>query len=132
MRAILTGILLFSLPLLADKFHLSATAVAPAATGDVDVGRDNNGNTTVDLKVEHLANPASLSPARTAYIVWAQSPGAAPDNLGELKVDNDLNGELKGVTAKQNFDLLITAEDDPRTMEPRGPVILRTTVRQQP
>jgi hypothetical protein len=36
----------------AKKFPLTAAESVPAARGEVDVGRDKNGNTKVELKVE--------------------------------------------------------------------------------
>jgi hypothetical protein len=119
---------LLSLPLFAEKYHLNPAAIVPAAAGQVDVDRDHNGNTRIDLKVEHLAVPASLTPSKTTYVVWAQSADSPAENLGELKVNNDLKGELKTTTAKQNFELLVTAEDNPRATAPQGPVVLQTTI----
>ena len=119
---------LLALPLLAEKYHLNPTPAVPAATGEVDAGKDNNRNTTIDLKVEHLARPANLAPPRQTYVVWVQVPGGSALNLGVLRVDNDLKGEFKSVTSVRNFDLFITAENDPHVMAPHGPVVLRTTV----
>jgi hypothetical protein len=56
----------------AKKFPLTAASIVPAAKGFVEVGKDRNGNTEVKLKVEHLANPTSLSPSQANYIVWLQ------------------------------------------------------------
>lgn len=121
-----------ALPLFAEKYHLAPASMVPAASGIVDVGRGGNGNTRIDLKVDHLANPASLTPSKTVYVVWAQPPNAPPENLGELKVGNDLKGQLKTVTAQQNFELLVTAENDPRATAPTGPVVMQVTIHQAP
>ena len=54
----------------AKKFPLTAAASIPAARGQVDVGHDKNGNTKVEVKVEHVATPENWTPPRTAYVVW--------------------------------------------------------------
>jgi hypothetical protein len=123
---------LLALPLFAEKFHLNPAGIVPAATGQVDVNRDNNGNTRMDVKVDHLALPASLSPSKTTYVVWAQGANTPPENLGELKVGDHLKGELKTTTAQRDFELLVTAENNPRTSTPTGPVVLQANIRQTP
>lgn len=66
---------------------------------------------------------ASLTPSKTVYVVWAQTASAPPENLGELEVENNLKGELKTITPQRNFELLVTAENDPRATAPTGPVM---------
>jgi hypothetical protein len=41
----------------AKKFPLTADASVPAARGQVDVGKDKNGNTEVEVEVKYLAPP---------------------------------------------------------------------------
>lgn len=122
---------LLALPLLAEKFHLTPSTTVPAATGMVDIGRDGNGNTTVNLHVEHLARPGDLSPSHTAYVVWTEGPDRPPQNIGELTVGGDLKADLKTVTALQNFQLVVTAENNPRATAPTGPVVLSANVHQR-
>lgn len=119
-----------TIPALAEKFHLNPTPVSPAATGDVDIGRDNNGNTRIDLHVEHLARPGDLSPPMTTYVVWLETPNVPPVNAGELKVGSDLKASLKAVTPLRNFEILITGEQNPRTTTVTGPVVMRSTIHQ--
>ena len=57
----------------AKKFPLTAAAVVPSAQGEVETGRDDNGNTTVELKVEHLAPPENLTAENCLHCVV---PGA--------------------------------------------------------
>ena len=120
-----------SIPAIADKFPLTSTSTAPAATGDVDVDKDANGNTKIDLKVEHLARPSELGPTRSTYVVWIQPPGSPPEKLGQLRVNNDLKGELKAATPLRTFDLFVTPEDSGSVPAPSGPVVLRTTIQRR-
>ena len=74
---------------------------------------DRNGNGIVNVRVEHLAKPAMLTPPSTMYVVWFQQPGSDPENEGQLQVDNGLRGSLRTTTPLHNFDVFITAETDP-------------------
>jgi hypothetical protein len=81
------------------------------------------------MKVEHLANPTSLSPSQANYIVWLQDKGGSgPENQGELKVNGKLEGTFQTVTPRKNFDLFVTGENDGTVKSPSGPEVLRTTV----
>ena len=124
------SILLLSLTgqLWAKKFPLAASPKAPAASGEVNASTDKNGNTTIELKVSHLAKPGNLTPPATVYVVWFQQQGQTPTKQGELKVDGKLNGDLKASTTMKNFDVWITAESDPNVNNPNGDEVLRTTV----
>ena len=100
----------------------------PAARGQVDVGQDKNGNTKVELKVEHLATPENLTPPRTAYVVWFKERDAEPMNQGLLKPGKNLKATFRSVTPLKTFDVLVTAESDPNTTSPGGSEIMRASV----
>jgi hypothetical protein len=112
----------------AKKYPLTAASIVPAAKGSVEIGKDRNGNTEVKLKVEHLANPTSLTPSQANYIVWLQDKGSGPENQGELKVNGKLEGTFQTVTPRKNFDLFVTGENDGTVKSPSGPEVLRTSV----
>ena len=114
----------------AKKFPVTAASIVPAAKGSVEIGKDRNGNTEVKLKVEHLANPTSLSPSQDNYVVWLQGKDSGPENEGELKVNGKLEGTFQTVTPRKNFDLFVTGENDPTVKSPSGPEVLRTSVSQ--
>ncbi len=114
----------------AKTYHLTSTPMTPAASGDVDVHRDKNGNIQVDLKVEHLAKPSVLTPPASTYIVWFQQGDSRPESQGELRVNDDLKGELKTSTPYNTFDVFITAESDPQTKTPSDRVALKTSVQE--
>ena len=122
------GIMSAALIHAAKKFPFTASSIVPAAKGSVEVGKDRNGNTEVELRVEHLANPTSLSPSQANYVVWLQEKGAGPENQGELKVNGKLQGSFRTVTPGKNFELFVTGENDGTVKTPSGPEVLRTSV----
>jgi hypothetical protein len=115
----------------ARKYPLTATPVVPGAKGFVDVGKDKNGNTEVELKVEFLPKPSSLTPPAETYIVWFRQQGSEPEAQGQLKVEDNLRGEFKTTTNWKNFDVVVTAEKERAPKAPIGPEVLRATVQQQ-
>ena len=112
----------------ADDIHMVPGPGTPAAVGTVSVDHDHNGNVELDVRVHHLADPGSLDPGKTTYVVWVKPPDRPPEPLGVMKVDKDLNGELKAKTPYQKFDVFITAENTPRPAQPSGPEVLHATV----
>jgi hypothetical protein len=107
---------------------LTNTGLTPAAQGKVTTSTDRNGNTEVEVKVEHVATPQSLTPARQAYLVWVRPRGQQAQLLGALRINSDLQGSLKGTTTFKDFDVLVTAEDNNKPDIPSDSVILKGTV----
>jgi hypothetical protein len=114
----------------AKTYHMTSMKIVPAAAGEVDVAKEKNGNIQVDVKVTHLAKPGMLTPPANTYVVWFQQEGSQPQRQGELKVGNDLLGELKSTTTLNHFNVIITAETDSQTKIPSDEVVLRTTVQE--
>jgi hypothetical protein len=112
----------------AKSFPMAAGQSTPAATGKVDIGKDQNGNIEVTIKTEHLAKPGMLTPAATTYVVWFKERTGEPINQGQLKVEDSLKGEFKTTTHLQNFEVFITAENDPHTKIPSEQVVLKANV----
>ena len=112
----------------AREDRLTNTGATPAAEGKVITDNDRNGNTGITVEVKHMAAPQSLTPAKTAYLVWVQPRGKDPELLGALRVNSDLEGSLRATTTYKDFDILITAEDSMHASFPSSLVILKGTV----
>jgi hypothetical protein len=111
------------------EYRMTGSSSVPAATGTVKVEKDkDNGNTKLDIKVDHLAKPTSLSPPAANYIVWVRPRDGEAVKQGAIGVDNDLKGELKVVTTSKEFDLFITAEQSESVTTPSGMEVLKTHV----
>jgi hypothetical protein len=108
--------------------RLTNTGATPAAMGKVITNNDRNNNTDIEVQVKHMAAPQSLTPAKTAYLVWVQPRGKEAELVGALRVNEDLEGSLKATTPYKDFDIFITAEDTMRPDTPSGMVILKGTV----
>lgn len=131
-RIVLTllPIFLFALVCSAKTYHLTNDPSVPAASGKLETDHDHNGNTKLSLKVYNLAKPTNLSPAKNTYVVWVQPNGQPAQNLGELKLGDQLKGEFEGVTPAKSFDLFVTAEDNATAAAPSGIQLLKTRVQQ--
>ena len=119
--------------------HLAASNKVPAAEGTVKVGETANDNTSIALNVKHMAPPQRVITDATTYVVWLRPSAAVrspsgtdtklAQNLGALRVDNNLNGSLDGVTPFRDFEIFITAEQSPTVTTPTGEPLLWTSVK---
>jgi hypothetical protein len=114
----------------AKKFPFTAAPNVPAARGHVEFSSDKNGNNKVQIKVEHLAPPGNLTPARNSYVIWVQQPNGDPTVQDLLRVDKNLKAEFETTIPWNNFDVFVTAEDAASPQAPAGPEVLRATIRQ--
>jgi hypothetical protein len=114
----------------AKTYHMTSMKEVPAAAGEVNVAKEKNGNMQVHVQVEHLAKPGMLTPRANTYVVWLQQEGSPPQSQGEMKVGDDLKGEIKSTTVLTSFNVFITAETDSHTKTPSEQVVLRATVQQ--
>ena len=112
---------------------LVGTKSVPGARGVVKVSKTDNGNSEVLIKVEHLAPPGQVLPGATSYVVWVQNidHATAPQNVGEIKVSDNLEGTLKTLTTLPTFDLTVTPESSPQVVTPANPPVLATRVERQ-
>ena len=89
---------------------MAASGETPAAEGKVTTGEGANDNTTVRVEVKHLAPPSRVAPGATTYVVWIQALGQAIQNVGALKLNDDLTGRLDFVTPHKIFRVVVTPE----------------------
>jgi hypothetical protein len=133
MNGVLVAVALLAIwPMSAGKkYQMTVDGSVPAASGEiaVQIGKDNE-NTKVNVKVDHLARPANLTPAENAYVVWIRPGSEEAHNQGVLRVGNNLKGELTLITTSKNFDVFITAEQSGSVIAPSGVQVLHTHVSQ--
>lgn len=110
-------------------YTMQASNSVPAANGTVTVKRNKtNRDTHLDIKVNNLATPSSLTPAEGVYIVWVRPNGDSPQKEGAIGVGNNLNGQLNAVTTAKNFEVFITAEPGETVTQPSGPEVLKAHI----
>ena len=131
----LFGLLMFGCSMFrGDKTHelqMTGNPEFPAATGEAVVSTTDDGNTQINLEVKHLAPPEKINSGATAFVVWVRNNDenfGEPQNLGALKVDDDLSGSISAVTNLRSFDLYVTAEPTSSATSPTGDALLRTNV----
>jgi hypothetical protein len=112
------------------KYPMTAASIVPGARAEVEISTDKNDNTSLKMKVQHLANPENLTPRAAAYVVWLQERSGHSENLGQLRVDKNLNATFETVTSLKSFDVVVTAEQDVRAKSSNGPEVLKATIQQ--
>jgi hypothetical protein len=126
--AIFAFLISSSLCSLASEVRLLADPSVPAAAGKAHLNKEKNGNLKLKVEVYHLARPSALTPARQTYVVWTQARGKDPQNQGVLKVNDKLEGTFEDTVSNQDFDVFITAEDNPKAEFPSEPKLLKGTM----
>jgi hypothetical protein len=109
----------------AKDYPMTAATGVPGATGVVKVQRaKDNGNMKLDIKVDHLARPSSLTPSANNYLVWIRPNGGEAFKQGAIGVDKNLSGELRLETVSKDFDVFITAEQSDTVTFPSSVEVL--------
>ncbi len=129
-RSIAVGILFTGLTGLAgaSDVRLAADPSIPAGTAKAHLNKEKNGNLKLKVQVYHLAKPGALTPARQVYVVWTQARGKDPQNRGALKVNKKLEGTFEDTVSNEDFDVFITAEDNPMAEIPSEPKLFKGTM----
>ena len=105
----------------AGPIKLVSSPNAPAASGELTTEEGENGNLKLAIEVKHLAAPEKVQPGAKVYVVWVEAAGAAPQNVGALRLDEDHTGRLDTTTPHRRFNLAITAEEEPTAAEKADP-----------
>lgn len=122
-------VLAFATAASADQFKMRSGESNPAAMGVVHANGDRNGNLALVLEAKHLAPPDRLTPAHSVYVVWVQPAGKPAEVIGQLRVNtHDEAASLKTSVPYHNFDIFVTAEDNPKPDSPSGTEVLRASV----
>jgi len=97
----------------------------PAAVGSIKARADDNQNTLLDVRAEHLAPPVALDPTLSTYVVWIR-PVAVQEftNVGQLAVRSDRSGRLQATTPFPEFNVLVTAEQSGTARAPSPFVVM--------
>jgi hypothetical protein len=122
------GVLILSCLAAASDVKLTADPSVPAAGGKAHLSKDKNGNLKLKIEVYHLAKPGALTPAKQNYVVWTQGRGKDPQNQGVLKVNDSLEGKFENTITNEDFDVFVTAEDNPTIDTPSEPKLLKGTI----
>ena len=110
----------------ATNIPFKPSSASPAAAGNVHAKIDDNGNAWVELELEHLALPGTLTPPRSTYVVWAESQFGRQVLLGRIKVEDDRSASWEGTVPFEKFRMILTAEDIAWPERPREPYVVQT------
>ena len=100
----------------------------PAAEATILASEGENGNTDVNIRVEHLALPWNVVPAATVFVVWFQPPGSAWQSVGALTVTDDLDGLLDTVTPHRRFLVMVTPEASAQVAQPTQAAVFTASI----
>jgi hypothetical protein len=107
------------------EVDFETSTVQTGARGQIEVRKDNLGNSVVEVDVEKLTLPEELDNS-SYYVIWAKDSNGNYENIGVLEIDDNLEGELVSTTTYDQFQVIITAEKDQDPGSPSSQEILKT------
>lgn len=110
----------------ATKATLNPTRVNPGSVGTVVAKETSNGNTKLDVDINHLPPPGALG--ANTYVVWIRPHDGKYLNLGQVAIDERRHGHLETTTPHQSFIVIVTGEDNPTAAVPSSTVVLTGVV----
>jgi hypothetical protein len=110
------------------KQPMTASAENTSGEGTVQTKADNNGNIDVEVRVKHLSAPAKVESDASVYVVWLKAHDSAIQNVGALKVDDELVGTFNTTTPHRNFTLSVTPEPSVRMSKPTHEAVFTSDV----
>ncbi len=82
----------------------------------------------IRAEFDHLELPSTFGSAYLTYVLWAISPGAPADNLGEVVLEGS-KSKLAVTTNFQTFAMIVTAEPYFAVSFPSEVVVIENIVR---
>ncbi len=126
-------LMIVSLGSCARSINFNSSAVVPAAEGKIKLKKDRNNNYAIQVRINNLADPGKLQPARSTYVLWIESVDNGFKNLGQLRISRGaigsrLRASLQTVTSFEPRRFFITAQDDGKAQYPANERVLETNV----
>lgn len=107
---------------------MRTSAENTSGEGTVQVTEGDNGNTQLEVRVKHLSSPSKVAADASVYVVWVQPRNGEIQNVGALRVDEDLVGILETTTPHRSFTVTITPEPSSRMAAPTHPAVFTSEV----
>jgi len=112
----------------APKQSMESSAANTSGQGTVEAKAGPNDNTQVEVRVKHLSDPARVASDASVYVVWIQPRNGEIQNVGALRLDDDLVGSLNTTTPHRTFTLTVTPEPSARMAVPTHRAVFTTEV----
>jgi hypothetical protein len=106
------------------QFQPRPLAQSGKATGRIEL--TYNRNNRLEVKLSNVPDPSALD-GKTCYVLWVATPDRAHIiNVGQLRVDEKHQADIRTVTPLRKFSLLITAEPGGDVMSPGPDVVFES------
>ncbi len=102
----------------AQKQTMESSVANTSGEGTVEAKAGPNDNTQIEVRVKHLSEPARVASDASVYVVWIHPRNAEIQNVGALRIDEDLVGKLNTSTPHRTFTLTVTPEPSARMAAP--------------
>src|SRR5580658_10988456 len=112
------------------KVDMTGTESMPQASGEVKVqAKANAGLTNLEVSLKGMTPPSKIGAEYLTFVLWVVTPDGRTGNSGELLINKNGEGKLRGTTPAQTFSMIITAEPYFAVRVPSEMVILEMETR---
>jgi hypothetical protein len=124
-RAVAVAACLLLLAACKRDLRLQALPALKSGSAGMRVVLTYDRNNTLEITLTGVPPPESFGPQFTRYAVWTESEGAAPVNVGQIRVEAG-KGKLQTLTPLRRFRVLITVEEKGDARQPGPLAVFRT------
>lgn len=125
-RAAITAACLLLLTACKRDVRLQALPALKGGNAGIRVVLTYDRNNMLAVQLSGVQAPESFGPQFTRYVVWTEASGAAPVNVGQIRVANG-KGMLQTLTPLRRFGILITVEEKGDARQPGSLEVFRTS-----
>ncbi len=112
-------------------YALVGSAYVPAAHGEIDVEKIDDGQILVTVLLDHLVSPERIELGLTHFVVWFTPVGAYPIHQGTLDYDPEtMVGRTSIPTSLREFEVQITAESRETPNQPSDLLMASQKIRE--
>jgi hypothetical protein len=112
-------------------YALVGSAYAPAAHGEIDVEKIDDGQILITVTLDHLVAPEKIELGLTHYIVWFTPVGEYPLYQQALDYEAETQvGRASIPTSLREFEVQVTAENSEKPNQPSDLLMASQKIRE--
>jgi hypothetical protein len=112
----------------AKRHELVTSSLVLAAEGKVSARVGDNLNTNLEVEVKHLAPPGRVVQGARVYVVWVRPASGTVQNVGALRLNENLEGKFTTVTPFREFTLWVTPETAATVQAPTSDPVMQAQI----
>ena len=109
------------------RIRFNAFPIARTGTATVQIELTYDRNNYLNVKLSNVMDPSKINDKFTRYVLWVATPDRQHVmNVGQIRVDETNQANIKTLTPFRKFILFITAESNGEAMSPGSDILFET------